>query len=585
MKRRQLIKRIRDLSVLQIVNNPIRSLFAAIVTDNLYQADKKQDVESRNYLQVNMYGAPTRFGWDHLLKPYDDHQFVPYKFIANKIESQDPQNLADIKLSYSTVKIKGLNMPHQWLQHVPAPHGKTRPMTDLMDNMLMIRGVKLDFSGHPLNAMQQICPIQDGLSLNGVVGDASKTLFASVSIGNNPVTRAFKSERCLLTEIPYEEKNYLEYLLNPFVIKKTDRLYNNAELEQQFDDIASSYPGKVKDIASLKKSSIKNLKDNIDAYLAQYTKLVAKYRELIDTSIATTDILPKISMPKFPYKVAAKQSVGDVLGPLTYGKIFPITDDLAALIKTGQLNYWAEEFALAEFLLVNNLSKSILISPPSPDIGDSLEKINIKQFIRMDDLEIAEDKVKNAFFIDFKKTPGARINVKDKFDPIPMDSHVHGVIYELMATTILYRAMSSCLLEMVDVLKKTKKGKGNLFDETVIHVATEFDRLPQPDGGGTHHNNLANPTSLISGCIKGPQVIGNIFIGKIDEKSIYNGTLGNGAPVKELGTAIKISHVSSTLSHLLRVKPIVGRSPSLVKEENGQVVSLIERPQNVEGVE
>ncbi len=586
MKRRQLLSRMRDFSILKFVSSPMQRMFAAVVADNLYQAENKQDVESRNYLQINMYGAPTRFGFDNLLRPYDDCDFVPYKFIANKIEGQDLNNLADVRFSYSTEKIKGFNMPHQWKQKVPAPNGKTRAMTDLMDNMMMIRGCKLDFSGHPLNAMQQICPIQDGLSLNGVVGDASKTLFASVSVGNNPVTRAFKSEHCLLTEIPYQEKNYVEYLLNPFVIKKTERLYNNAELEKEFDSIVSSYPNKIKDIGSLKKSSIKNLKDNIDLYLAQYSKLVAKYRELIDRSIATAENLPKIATARFPYKIDSKRTVAEVLGPCVFGRIYCINNDVSALVQTGKLNYWAEEFALAEFLLVNNLSKSILISPPSPDIGDSLENIHIKEFVRMDDLEVVEDKVNKTFHIDVKKTPGARINFKDKFDPIPMDSHVHGVAYEVIATTILFRAMSSCVLELIDVLKKTKKGSNNLFDETIIHLATEFDRIPQPDGAGTHHNAYSNPTSILSGCIKGPQLLGNIFTGDLKDKpSYYIGTVGNGAPVKELGSAIKISHVSSTLSTLLRVKPIVGRSQSLVKEVNGQVVSLIEKARNLEGVE
>ncbi|MGZ3691373.1 MAG: hypothetical protein ACXVAX_07710 [Pseudobdellovibrio sp.] len=588
MKRRQLLKRIRDLGLLQMAGSPLQRMLAAVVAGDLYESEKKAQLESRNYLQINMYGAPVRFGFDNLLKPYDDNEFVPFKFVANKIVKQNPQNAFDIEFTYATEKIKGLNMPYRWTQNVPAPHGKSRPMADLMDNMLMIRGVKLDFSGHPLNAMQQICPIQDGLSLNGVVGDASSTLFSSVCVGNNPVTRVFKSEKSLLTEIPYRENNYLEYLLNPFVIKKTDRLYNNAELEKEFDRVLASYPSDLAEIGKIKSTSIKNLRDNITSYMTQYTGLVHKYRDLIDRSIAQTE-LPLIRGPEFPAKVPKFLfTVPMALGVFSWGPVVCLDNDLGAVLKSGEIKYWAEEFALAEFLLINNLSKSILITSPFPDIGVMLNDCKIKNYLTTGHLEVRKQKDWDYTILDYKKNAAKTPLTPDFKSHVVMDTHDTGLVFEIMATDLFFTAISACTLELVNVLKNTKSGKTNLFDETVIHLASEFDRYPDVTmhGGGSQHNANSNPTSILSGCIKGPLVLGNVYTGTLDKNpnQLY-GTLGNGAPVKELGSAVKIGHVSSSLSTLLRVKPIVGRSPSLIKEEDGRIVSLIEKAKNIEGIE
>lgn len=589
LNRRNLIKKLSQLSASGLMANPATRFFNSLIYNNLNTDQKAAGI--RNYLQINLYGAPCRFGFDHLLKPYDENEFVPYKYVANRVKAQNDKNPHDIEFEYNTVKMNGLNVPPQWKQMLPTSSGTLRPLSDLFSNALMIRGCKLDFSGHPLNAMQQIAPVPGDLSLNGVVADASSALFSSISVGNNPVSRSFKSEGSLLTEIPYTEKNYAEYLLKPFVLKQKDRFYEISELENDFDRIAAFYPQKMKNMKDVKKKSVQNMRDNVDKYLAEYSALVAKYRSLINKAFETNTVNFNVLCPQLPLSIKGKSSLKEVLGPFTLLEKLYLEKEAYNFVKSGKLNYWAEEFALAEFLLVNNLSQSILISAPSPDIGYLVEGCTASDKVSLEHLDLSYDEDSDLTTVDFKKnsenfSDGKRKTIKDMPEYIGMDTHSTGLVYEIMGNDIFFRTLSTCILELIDVLKSKKSGNSTLFDETVIHLASEFDRVPAKDGSGSEHNALANPTTIFSGCIKGPQVIGNIYTGSLEppEGVYYYGTLGNGAPVKELEDSIKIGNVSSTLSTLLRVKPILRRAPSLVAEKNGEVVSLIEKARNVEGV-
>lgn len=570
--------------------NPAARLFNSIIYSHM-NSGGENSAPVRNYLQINLYGAPSRFGFDHLLKPFDENSFIPYKFVANCIASQNLNSLNEVKFEYATQKSAGLNVPLQWKQMLPTPKGNLRPLSDLFQNSLLIRGCRLDFSGHPLNAMQQIAPVPGGLSLNGVVADASNALFSSISVGHNPVSRSFKSESTLLTEIPYNEKNYAEYLLKPFILKQKDRFYKINDLENDFDKIAGFYPQKIKNIKAIKKKSIQNMRDNVDQYLVDYAKLVVKYQKLISTAIQTNPTNFPVLCPQLPLTAKGKHSLKALLGPFTMLEKFYLEKQANDFINRGKLNYWAEEFALAEFLLINELSQSILISAPSPDVGYLVEQCVATDKVALEHLDLTFDDSLNTTTVDFKKisdnfTDGKRKVAKAHSEFIGMDTHGTGLVYEILGNDLFFRTLSTCMLELIDVLKNKKTSSGSLFDETVIHLASEFDRVPMQDGDGSDHNALANPTSIFSGCIKGPQVIGNIYTGSLTppEDIYYFGTVGNGAPVKELEDSIKIGHVSSTLSTLLRVKPILPRSPSLVAEKNGEVVSLIEKARNVEGI-
>jgi len=576
--RRKWIGMMAGAGALTALTSPGRRLLEKIVHDNA-RSDlfRPQLHETRNYVQINLYGAPSRLSFDSLLKPYDDSLFIPHPFVANRIVKQDKDDKSRFELEYSTTKIHGLNFPDLWNETVPGSDGSARRLSDLLENSLFIRGCRLDFEGHPLNGIQQISPVQGGLSLNGVIGDHSKSFISSVSVGSNPVSRAFKSEKSLLLEVPPGENNYADYILKPFLLEEVDHLFSDGRLPAAFDEIAKNYPAEFKDIAELRKQSLKYFQKNIDKFTHEFSRLQAKYTLLIKNAIETNEYF-NVHSPGLPLMVDGKKTIKEILGPFSVEEKFFPEIDLHNFVKSGEFNYWAQEFALCEFLLVNNICQSVLICPPK-ETGDLITSCKSAGALNFQHIEEIYNPQTNKTTLSLKKN--SELN---KFhQTFPMDAHDTGVLFDVLTTKQFFRAISTCLYELISQLKNTKINDKTLFDETVIHIASEFDRNPSQDGYGSSHLPFSNPTSIFSGCLKGPAVIGNIYAGtlkKNDEE--YFGTLGVGAPVKELGTAIKIGNVSSTLSTLLRVKPIVKRDPTLIDERTYR--PIIERAQNMEGI-
>jgi hypothetical protein len=82
-------------------------------------------------------------------------------------------------------------------------------------------------------------------------------------------------------------------------------------------------------------------------------------------------------------------------------------------------------------------------------------------------------------------------------------------------------------------------------------------------------------------------VLGDIFSevpqNPVDEFEAW-GTIGNGAPVASFdNNPLGISNLSSSISSILRLEPIVARAPSFLRLENGVVRSTIADGKNVEG--
>lgn len=566
-----------------LLYSPARKLFEKIARDKLVNTKsffKPRINSNRNYVQVNLYGAPSRNGFDSLLKPYDNSGFIANPLVANRILDQGLIKNGLLKMEYSVEKIYGINVPYQWHQLLPTPSGKLKPMSDLLENAMMIRGCRLDFEGHPINGIQQISPIQGGLSLNGIIGDSSTGFISAISVGNTPVSRAFKSNGSLLLEVPVDEENYAEYILKPFLIKDAEYLLNQKNLDNEFNEIAKNYPSDLRDLLEVKKQSIKYVQSNIDMFIDQFSALTLKYHSLIERAIETIDYIPKVATPKFPLIADGKKTLKEMVGIYSSDDLMFLGDDLLSFLKTGKINYWAQEFALCEFLLTNNICQSILISPPL-ETGFLIESCDARQAIPFENLECSFDPKINKSTVHLK----GDVRGGGRKHSFKMDAHSTGIALDVMSTSLFYRAISTCLLELTESLKLIKVGNSNMFNETVIHLASEFDRIPSVDGYGSSHLPVSNPTTIFSGCIKGPMVLGNIYVGTLEKnKEEYYGTVGVGAPIKELGDSIKIGNVSSTLSTLLRVKPIVKRNKSLIDEISGNFVSNIEQAANVEGI-
>lgn len=564
-----------------------RSLAATYINEakSKYLNNKVSAFPARNLFQVNLAGAPSRWYFDHLLKPHDTDRYIAHPGIHTELyKSQDGYSFNS---HYKTHKMLGYNFPSLWQCNVAKAGGGMRPMQDLQNHMLMIRGAKMFHPGHQVNIARQVCPDQGGLSLTGLVADHSGAMIPAISTGNSPASRAYKSAKGFpVLDIPVDHPNYVNYLFENFLeLQKSNKnIKNDIELAaQEAQSIIQSYtmsnlPGS-EVLFNEKFRSNQIIKMKLEHLSEVFSELQKKYTDLMTRSESQKNLNGindfSLILPKFPLEMNGKKSLEDSLGHFNCEGHYPIIDTREIFEKTNK-TVLAKQFALAEFCLTEGLCSSIHAGPQSEARWFSDTKIDFPAFHK--EVIIAEYNKQTDKTI-FKIKPGSSpVIYGSKFNT---DTHFLGALANFHACNKFYLGFSSSLLELVDRLKDIKINNSTLFDETIIHIASEFDRDPDPTLCGTSHNYRAGVTSIVSGIIKKPLVIGNILVGK--ESGERAGTRGDAAPVKELGNrAIDFRHLSSTLSEVLRVPPIVARAQSLVKEQSGQFVSVIETAKNVE---
>jgi hypothetical protein len=230
-----------------------------------------------------------------------------------------------------------------------------------------------------------------------------------------------------------------------------------------------------------------------------------------------------------------------------------IGDDLRTSLNNSEVRNLAHQMALAEFLFTKKLTTSLVLCL---NPVDQLSFKAIKQ-------DFTNLKTKSL------------IDQKTNFD-----SHAIGTIPNLLFNTVFYYQMNACLRELITSFKKKK-----IFDETLIHIASEFDREPGYDEAGSHHGFAGHSSSLISGAFHGTQLIGDIINSSKNEKTLYksDSTWGHGANCKEFNNRnLSYGNVISTISSVLNVKTITPNNPPLLHLKNGKWVSSISRAKNIE---
>jgi hypothetical protein len=154
------------------------------------------------------------------------------------------------------------------------------------------------------------------------------------------------------------------------------------------------------------------------------------------------------------------------------------------------------------------------------------------------------------------------------------DMHLTGSISGVLLTTSFYRGIAAAILELADQLKATKINGTDLWSETVFQITSDFGRSARTDGAGSDHGFNQMVTSVYSGIIKEPLVIGNIKQNGINNN--YTGTQGLAAPIDNYNQAGSPTPLmpASTVANLLRVpkNPFQNLAAPLASESNGQVV-------------
>ncbi len=279
--------------------------------------------------------------------------------------------------------------------------------------------------------------------------------------------------------------------------------------------------------------------DNIEPFLKEYEELVSSYEDLIQVNIRNyqglgleklklREVKPHHSHEWGRYKVDYQTYLGG--------------NSLEEMLASAHLGPLPQQFACSEFLIKRGLSSSIMMSTPN-EMGCFLYNCNNKGNI-----------------LDSSFERGKRVATQSPHCVIQMDSHDTGTILTMASSFIFFRGLTACLDRFTHQLKKVPVGSDKtLFDKTLIHLSSEFERVPTLEESGSDHNDHSHTSSFISGSIEGLQIIGNI---KLNQGKM--GTIGTAAHVSFLKRPIQARDIYHTICEALGVTCPLARSQSLV---------------------
>jgi hypothetical protein len=306
----------------------------------------------------------------------------------------------------------------------------------------------------------------------------------------------------------------------------------------------SSQPG-AENLFAIRNSAEKLIRQGIGDLANEYSSLVTKYRSLVTRAISGS--IPGVTDKPVRYQdlIVANGFTPQTSIQEGFIKNADVRSVLQANSRPDDL---AEGYAVAEYLIKNGYSSAVHCG------SGSMINLLFEDLRDRDNPDVA----------------GSTSNT----GRWGYDEHFGGSVLSVIINSVMYRALSACIWEFIQVMKSN-----NLFDETVIQVGSEFSRTPRTDQSGSDHGWMANVTSLFSGTIKQPVVLGNTLL----DSSYAQGSWGAAATVNVNGSEqeLTIGHSTSTVARLLRVQPIVPNNGSLLSENSGGgVTALIEPAQN-----
>jgi len=506
---------------------PVQDLVNLMLKDSLKKAHAAGAFVDTKYLLVALHGSPPRWIFDQFLKTRPGENITANPAAHNRYVTGGGQYT---QTSYDTIAHpSGVLVPPLWGTTVPAAGGGVRPMASLLNHMLTVRGYGTGIDGHTANGAKQSNPLPAAGSVSGHMADNSSTLFkAAQFFGFGPYSGYSSRKGTSLTSIQYggNEANHITRLLNPFGARVDSAA--STSLREKYKNEIDRAQGALKEISRKDNfdsgviavdhtQALQKIKEGVASLDARWPALLAKYVDLIRRSYlgrssAGFDDLPVVNTTNGGGGIDHPSAVN-----VDQGAFFAaVNADIRPWFDQADFTPTAAGFALAEFILTEDLVSAyeLYYYPPT----------NLR-------VATAANGILTSSLI--------------------YDQHNTGVQNGVFMNACLFRALSSCLLELTDQLKAK-----NIFDKTVIHVTQDFGRLPRNTGGGSDHGFDAMISSLITGKrTSGPMVLGNVLASGTNGTfgAPYDMCFGYKAPtnVDGVSTMLTPAHVTSTLAVLL----------------------------------
>ncbi|MBT7610080.1 MAG: DUF1501 domain-containing protein [Bacteriovoracaceae bacterium] len=535
--------------------------FQSMVLANNTYAEK---ITRENYILINIPGAPARWLMDGVIIPSTHSKAIIPEMFANYISSYST-DFFKLKFSYKTIDSgNGIRLPLIWSQSLPSSKGRM-PMLDLTQNMLVIRGCDMLSDGHQRNNKKLDMPVGSGLSLTGMLADRSRKTIPAVSLGSsysplNTASGVFKSKKSDHIIVKGDTPNPFEYI-RPLLINSTEQMH--ASLLKKINERLHG------DLSTHSYLPSKR----IDSMFSFYQASLLKYKSLINEALLediqglTNRPIPGLKITDLEkLKFAETNNVKVALGKLQHEGMILGHKDIRNIYKFAKINSLANQFAMLEVLIFNNLSSSIVI-----DI-DTISNLFYENTFELDHFHFAGEYIK----LKNEATPSAANSQKNQFS---IDSHDSGLVSTAIFNTKLWLTLSTCINEFIIGLKNKE-----MFSNTLIHITSEFERIPSPDSSGSEHGFNGHTSTLISGKIKQFETLGNIRLNSDEANDFYKniGSWGRAAPIKNLSNrSINYGNIISTLATILNIPSPTPHEIPLVNVKKGKVIPLIGRGENV----
>lgn len=561
MNRRKFLKNAgKSLVGAGLLNGPMTILLDSITRGSIGRAlAAEAGIVPRKWVDMRFDFAPPRWVYDLFLQNHANDRALFTAAARNCLVSTRYTKSGNVATGaiYETKAFtfnaggttRTVYAPYLWNYHVPAVGGGTRPMKDLLNNFLHIRGFDTGNPGHPGARALHYTPLGASQSLSALSADYSKSPIAAAVF--NVTDYGFRS---MASKSPFNlaGANLIEALTAPFAPKQTPtnvrarerdvasylevaRQALKAQAKARHQDSAAVYDA-IDGARELVLSSIGELS-------SQWQPLLRKYNDLIQRALMAAYV-PEHYIPGL---TDAPIGISGARGndyKLNDEKVF--NSDLRTLFSASTtIANMAASFAITEFILLNNFSDSITVGI------NGFENISAKL-----------------------SASGAMQMVIPSFD-----EHFTGGMVSLLLNSMHARAHSACLLELIDRVKAV-----GLWDKTVINCGAEFNRQPATDGSGSDHAFRGASLAVYSGIVDGPHILGDIA--QNSNPTAAEGTWGDGVVQTWLTnekSTLNLGNMSATVAQLLGVKSPVTASETLLYVSGGKIIPRL-NPGKIVGV-
>lgn len=505
------------------------------------------------YVNFTTPGGIPRWCFDLPILPNGNDPFIANQQVITSMKMGSDGNAIG---EYAHTKMGDFYLPLLWSYSIPLKNGGTAKLNELASSALFIRGIDQGLDGHEFNLLRQNSPVPGGMTYSGLFADTGETPIPAASSGVSFEHRSAKSK----ANIPFAYRDDLKVLSTSFNSFKTTnpKSFNRRDMAQRTIEAAVKSIQKTQGFSSPYMSAVKAnhanamelLTSDFSTIDADYSTIYEKYQDLILAAL-------KMSLPGVTTSpIYAK--AGDTRFNIFVPEFNP---GIQATAKTGDIRIgfqniqpnpaFAHAFALAEYLITKNLSSSVVASL---GFWTNFDILNYNSF--------------NSATQKFDRFESA-----SNYKSLGTDVHSTGTFPALIMFARHFHSYATCLHEFMTVLKDK-----NIYDQTLIHTTSDFNRIPRTNGSGSDHGFNGCSTSVFTGRIKQTMVVGNIL-----QNGTTRGTWGEAANNTSLGERkINLGNVASTICSIFDLPTPAKNDASLVTLNLAKtVIKPSDKPKNV----